>query len=858
MKIQKLYFKRLLELYKTTKIAKMIIIAFTIALIIDKMNIPTAIYNFGGYSLIFGIILLVGISFFELYLKDLIFIKVVNYFDFSIIVVFLTGVIYLINYLIFEYSLNIYKLYSLIILILSSLILIIFRYIFINKNKKEKYNSNIIDLKDAYENKFPNGENSLYFIDESPVEYDLLERNEIISNLYNNIKECRTEHQYVIGLTGAWGSGKTTILNNVKKIIKDSKDKELIVIDSFDPWVYEDKTALFRAMFDTILSEIGLKFSIVETNKFIDYLTNIIFGTTKLDKLKIDRNESQEIQRIKDIINNYLIENNKRIVFIVDNIERANKENILLILKSVFSIFNFDRMIYIISFDKERMKTILKDSLDTDFEYIEKIIQNEIEVPHISTNQIYNINYKVIGNILNVYGISETERKELEQIIREYSKNIKNLRDLKRNINSIISSNYLNNNYLNKIDSFIIKYISLKNKDLINTIYNNRIYFVSEDYSIYQEDYMFDREKYNKETDNFFKNLFNGENSKYISLLSVCFPNVKLYMDKYSDDRIPDYRSIGGFVSYDRPDYYKINKEKRICDGKFFDLYFTNTKNEFLKIDISVNKFITFINSESKSQKDINIEYIKLLSLYNNFIQKYILETLEYYLDDMKKNKFEITIAIYNNIRYCDNTLLFFGGLSSKSRAEVLVSNMICKLDESEFNKFLLYIENDYKNLYIIREITYWLKPENRHSKESNEKYYEQFNSKYESIIKNIIEKNINIYNDTNYGIHNIYCFWDNEEQLKIISKKINKNTVYKFLADMIGTSVGSGYGYKMRDDLKKVIEIDKIEAILEKIKPTNEKEKFILKVFQATKSLTSDFEHGYRIEEYYNFDLSK
>lgn len=237
MKIQKLYFKRLLELYKTTKIAKMIIIVFAITLIIDKMNIPTAIYNFGGYSLIFGIILLVGISFFELYLKDLIFIKVVNYFDFSIIVVFFAGVIYLINYLIFEYSLNIYKLYSLIILILSSLILIVFRYIFINQNKKEKYNSNIIDLKDAYENKFPNGENSLYFIDESPVEYDLLERNEIISNLYNNIKECRTEHQYVIGLTGTWGSGKTTILNNVKRIIKDSKDKELIVIDSFDPWV---------------------------------------------------------------------------------------------------------------------------------------------------------------------------------------------------------------------------------------------------------------------------------------------------------------------------------------------------------------------------------------------------------------------------------------------------------------------------------------------------------------------------------------------------------------------------------------------------------------------------------------------
>lgn len=858
LKNKNIYLKRLFELYKMSKILKLTLIIFITILVIDKLNIFTIVYSFGGISLIFGIILLILIILFELYLKDLIIIKVVNYFDLINVVLFLTSILYLMNYLFFEYPLNKYKLYILIASICINIILLIFRYIYINNIKQKKYVSNIIDLKDAYENKFPIIGTNLYFIDESPVEYDLLERNEIINSLYCNIKECRTEHQYVIGLTGSWGSGKTTILKNVKRLIKESNDNELIVIDSFDPWIYEDKAALFRAMFDAILSKIGLKFSIVETNKIVDYLTNIIFGYVNLDKIKLYRNENNEIKKIKNIINNYLKDNNKRIVFIIDNIERANKENILLILKSVFSIFNFDRMLYIISYDKNRMKKILNKSLDTDYEYIEKIIQNEIEVPRISKDQIYNINYKVIMNILGIYGISENDKKNLDEIIQEYSKNIKDLRELKRNINSIISTNYITKNYLNRIDSFIIKYISLKDSDLVNKIYNNRAYFVSEDYSIYQDDYVFDTKKYNKDADEFFTNLFSDTHKKYINLLSICFPNVKQFRDKYSNDRVPDYRGTGGLISYDRSDYFKTNKEKRIYDGKFFDLYFTNISNEFLEIDILINNFVKNINQGKKKLGDINDEYIKLLKLYNNFIQKYTLETLEYYLDDIHENEFELTKVMYNNIRYCDNTLLFFGGLTSRSRAEVLVSNMICKLNNDDFNKFLTYIENDYKNLYVIREINYWLKPENRHSKYINEEYYNLFSSKYENIKNNIINNDINIYSDTNYGIHNIYCFWDNDEQLKNIGKKINKNTVYKFLSDMIGTSVGNEYGYRIREDAKKIINIEELEKILNKISPKDEKEKFILKVFNATKETKSDFDDGYRTDKYFDFDLSK
>lgn len=281
----------------------MILIVFIVALFMDKLNIFTTIYKFVGMPIFICIVLFSIISFFELHLKDLIYLKVVNYFDCGIVIVFFSTIMYLIYYLNFEFPVNIYKLYFLIVLIIINFGLLLFRNFHITHNKIEKYNTNIIDLKDAYDNKFPNSESNLYFIDESPVEYDMLDRNSIINEIYTNIKECKTEKQYVIGLTGEWGSGKTTILNNVKKLIKDYNDGELIVIDSFDPWVYENKTAMFKAMFDAILSKIDLKFSIIQTNKYIDYLADTIFGYSKLEKFKFSRDREQEINRIRNIIN---------------------------------------------------------------------------------------------------------------------------------------------------------------------------------------------------------------------------------------------------------------------------------------------------------------------------------------------------------------------------------------------------------------------------------------------------------------------------------------------------------------------------------------------------------------------------
>lgn len=76
--------------------------------------------------------------------------------------------------------------------------------------------------------------------------------------------------------------------------------------------------------------------------------------------------------RLKKIINAYLKNNNKKILFIIDNIERADKENIIFLFKLINNILNFDNTFYLLSFDDERMRKIFDKDLKIDFEYLKK------------------------------------------------------------------------------------------------------------------------------------------------------------------------------------------------------------------------------------------------------------------------------------------------------------------------------------------------------------------------------------------------------------------------------------------------------------------------------------------------------
>ena len=592
-----------------------------------------------------------------------------------------------------------YKTIGIKFVVLFLSIILIIRYLsitikeFTNKNQKKR---NVFDLKELYDDVIPDDIEYILISDES-VNYDLLQRDKIINQMTSTIANCNTDSKFVISLKGNWGSGKTTILNNVKNKLKE---ENLIFIDDFEPWVYGDKKSLLVAFFDKIMNNINCGFRINDINIFTKtYLktisTNIGYSVGEL--LEEDIN----IDRIKKIINNYLESNDKRIVLVLDNLERCSSENILFILRTIHNLFDFNRIIYVLSYDETAMKKHFENNLDIDYSYLEKMIQLEFSVPTLDKSILLDVINKCVFNYLkhSKYQVYDKFINEITKLIIE---NVKDLRDFKRIINSTFYASFNNAKYLNSIDMLLIEIISLKNPKLWYEINKNEAYYISEDRYVYDNEYIYNTERYNQDATKYFDDLFINNKydvNKYKDILCYLFPNVKKYFEenKYNKKEkiqfIPEHQYYGN-----KKEYRSSVIDKRIYNGKFFKLYFNKGENEFIRIDEKINELISYVNDGEYIPKDLLEKYFEMERIYPGWVEKYTLETFQMYLDRIKEeNLLPLLRIIYSAYYVVDDSPLFFQ-LNAKSRTQVIIADILLMLTNEDFNKFISEIKLDYKN----------------------------------------------------------------------------------------------------------------------------------------------------------------
>ncbi|HEL5752195.1 TPA: hypothetical protein UOP39_000001, partial [Clostridioides difficile] len=663
------------NVYNVTGIIRWSIIVNIILLVVDKNNILSKVISFGFNKEIYilmGIFILV--SLFDFGLLNSLKIKIVNDIDmiliFSIIILFTFSVISLLTFK--EVT---YRVYVSIIFIFILAVLLIYRITSFNKLIKAlDKKSNIYSLKDLYDGCITEN-NEFILVSEEYVDYDLLDRDRFINNLYNIITNCNPQRKFIISLEGPWGSGKTTVLNIVKNKIKEN-NLDTIIIDDFDPWSFDDNSSMFRGMFDILLKKSGIKFSATQSKKIIDSLYGVLFtdeDRKKIRALGLYNEESfSEINKIKKMINNYLQLSNKKVVFIIDNIDRIEKENITLLFKLVNNILDFDYVTYILAFDGENMKNIMQDELKIDYDYLKKIVQLQVKLPNIQSDVKINIIDRCIKNILILYGEKEENLNEYDILINKLGVIIKDIRDLKRFINSVVSFNYRSNKYLNIIEIFIIELIKMYNNNLYNSIYNNSQFFISHD-KIWLNSIssLINKQQFNKEGKAYFDNLFSDENNKeYQSILSEIFPYVKKY--KCGEDL---ECTVNAIIS-NHEEYKSIEKKKSICSAKFFDLYFAQTDNDFIYISNAIDIFIELINNSDNKINIMDNLYL-LIRKFPKETHKTVFETMQYYIGDIKvENLHYLAYALFSNIYEIEDAREFMG-LSGRSRASMIISDIL-------------------------------------------------------------------------------------------------------------------------------------------------------------------------------------
>lgn len=833
------YFMNIEKQYGLKNILLATIITTLILVAIDYYNLSIYIFAIWKNPILFCALLFLIVQIISFRFLDLFFLKSVNYIDFYGIASLMGIILYKI--MLFFYadillnSMNKTILTNSILCIIVPLEVIRYIYlIYIECNNRNKTSKNIFDLKQLYDDEIP-AELEFFLIGDEAVSYDLLERNKIIDQIANTIRNCNNDSKYVISLKGAWGSGKTTILNNVKnKFINEN----IICIDDFEPWVYNDEKSLLIAFFDTIMKNINCGFRINEINEFtkiyVKTITaNIGYSIGNLFKNNID------IHRIKEIINNYLNLNDKKIVLILDNLERCSSEHILFLLKMIHSVFDFERIIYVLSYDEIAMKKHFDCKLDIDYSYLEKIVQLEFTVPKLDENVLQIVLSKCLKNYIkhSKQFISENEQKEIIQIIIG---NIKDLRDLKRIINSTFNASFNNSQYLNSIDMLMIEIISLKNPELWNEINTNSIFYISEDRYVYENKYIYDTNKYNTDTTQYFNELFDNNKlniNNYNKMLCYLFPNVKKYFDENQYRKNAKIEFIPEYPIYNDKARYRASViGKRIYNSKFFNLYFNKNENEFIKIDERIRNFIIFLNENNDCEPlEMYDQYFLMEKVYSGWMEKYTLETFEMYLDRINIDKYlPLVLVMYYSFNLVDDSPLFFQ-TNAKKRTTIVIAELILKLPDDDFQKFIGEIKEDYRNLFLIKEILYGLNYKNKSERLANKSKYDFLNELYKDMLIHIKQKRINMYNPEYYNMHNMVLLFDDEEYMRLIINKIDKNNLMLFILDCIGTSTGTnGIGYRFNiENIERFYGWNKAKEDI-KYCPDSDLKKFLIKAIET------------------------
>lgn len=234
---------------------------------------------------------------------------------------------------------------------------------------------------------------------------DKFGRADFAEGLANALIKVPNNESFTVGLHGAWGSGKTSIIKLAEEYLaKNHKDD--VIVFPFNPWLFSNAEALHTAFFGTLAQYLGKRLSTKKERLFkelraygeltgaVGGAVSIVFPLAGVVKLAppllnkfFNKKSGSNVDAIKDRVNKILLESNKRIVVVIDDIDRLDSDEIHLIFKLVKNVAHFSNISYLLAFDQNVVAKALANRYPAESEiggnFVEKIVQLPLVVPPV-------------------------------------------------------------------------------------------------------------------------------------------------------------------------------------------------------------------------------------------------------------------------------------------------------------------------------------------------------------------------------------------------------------------------------------------------------------------------------------------
>ena len=569
------------------------------------------------------------------------------------------------------------------------------------------------------------------FKPDQPIESskdDILGRASFAQALGDAILSYEGKDSIVIGLFGAWGSGKTSITNmaleHIKSNPKLNSDYEKPIIVRFNPWNYSDQNQLITQFFKVLSielkrqdyaglsKEIGKKLQIfaeiVEPFTLIPIIGSVvktISDTAKNAGSSIESLsdlKSDDLDTIKADINKLLGEQNHKIVVVIDDIDRLNDIEIRQMFQLVKSLGDFKNTIYLLVFDKKVVINALENVQEGfGLEYLEKVIQIPFEVPLISKDEVEHLLKREIRELVN--GVPEDRYDQgywWDIYFMGFKDFFRNIRDVTRYLNTLRFGLEMVKNEVNVADFLAITAIQVFLPEVYYGIRDNKDLFVGSCSYYGRSDES--KEKAKKHCDEIISKGKDLPPEVLKDLLKKLFPKLE---------------SIYGNNNFGQEELRNWRKDCRICSPDIFDLFF---RLSLPKGEISQGEIERILshgnNSESFAQALLNLEEEK--------VSRFLERLEDYALSDAyipKENIEPIITALMDVGDLLPEGDLNISGLYAKLHS--LFDKLIHRFEsyDERFNIFKRAIEKSTNSLYtIVHEISLQKKPFGKYRSQEN------------------------------------------------------------------------------------------------------------------------------------------
>lgn len=240
---------------------------------------------------------------------------------------------------------------------------------------------------------------------------DRLDRAQFAERIAEGLKRLPPSTAIVISVEGAWGTGKTSVLNLVKRTFWTWPESQRPIVVNFNPWLVGRAEQLVQAFIVQLAAAIELQdhagVGAIAAKQLLAYsrifdLLRLVPGAepwatmvksvveavggaaekvSNLKELDLDKRRKAVIDALADL--------DRRIVIFIDDLDRLPPQEVTEMVRLIKAVGEFPGLVYLLAFDGGYLEKALdQQGIPESRSYLDKIVQVRLHVPDADSERM--------------------------------------------------------------------------------------------------------------------------------------------------------------------------------------------------------------------------------------------------------------------------------------------------------------------------------------------------------------------------------------------------------------------------------------------------------------------------------------